>query len=200
VNTDQFVDAIRVLARTTGDLTITVNPASVTGGLVTGPGRNELRFTADIAVQRQNSLTIPVDFGSNVAHAGLTVESSLPLAVSSQLQLSLAFGLNLLPGLTNDQAFFIRPTNFSLGTSVDGTNLSGNAKIGLLASQFVGGSLDLDARVSVSLANIDLDPHGNITLAELNQNPIDVIAFQQTTHSTLSGALPVTATLGTSNL
>ncbi len=32
VNTDQFVDAIRGLARTTGDLTITVNPASVTGG------------------------------------------------------------------------------------------------------------------------------------------------------------------------
>ena len=89
----------------------------------------------------------------------------------------MAFGLDLTPGLTSDQAFFIRPTNLTLSTSVDATNLSGNSKIGILATQLVGGNLDLDASVQVGFINPDLDPLGNITLAELKENPIDVIAF-----------------------
>ncbi len=155
-----------------------------------------MRFTADFVIQRQAALSLAVNFGSNVEQAGLKIESALPLSVTSQLQFSLAFGLNLLPGLSSDEAFFIRPNNFSLGTSIDGTNLSGSSKIGLLASQLTGGNIDLDARVQVQLTNIDLDPHGNITAAELKQNPLTVMAFQQTAQSSLSGALPVTATLG----
>ena len=158
-------------------MTIAVDPASVTGGIFTGPGRNELRFTANFNIQRQSSTVAPVDFGSNVPNAGLSIDSPLPLSTTSRLQFSVAFGLDLTPGLTSDQAFFIRPTNLTLSTSVDATNLSGNSKIGILATQLVGGNLDLDASVQVGFINPDLDPLGNITLAELKENPIDVIAF-----------------------
>ncbi len=199
VDTDQFVTAIRGLSRTTGDLTITVNPASVTGGIVTGPGRNELQFAASFSIQRQNTSAVPVNFGTNVANAGLFVASSLPLTTTSQLQFTLAFGLDLRPGLTTDQSFFIRPSNLSIGTSIDAVSLTGDSKIGLLQAQLAGGNLDLDASVQIAFTNPDLDPLGNITLAELKQNPIEVIASQNTAQSTLSGNLPVTAVLGSQN-
>ncbi len=195
-NTDQFVDAIEGLSRTAGELTIAVNPTSVTGGLVVDGPRTELQFTADFQVTRLTNLNSKVDFGSSVANVGLSIDAELPIPIASQLSIAMTFGLDLTPGLTNDQSFFIRPTSLSLGTSVDTNSLAAPSKVGLLATQLIGGTIDMDARLNVALVNPDLDPLGNITLEELKGTAVNAIASQTVSMSSLAGSLPVAATLG----
>ncbi len=196
LNTDQFVAAIQNLSRTAGDLTITVNPANVTGGLVSSGLQNELQFQFAFEVVRQSSTNLAIDFGPSVAAMGWGLDGPLSLPLASRLQFGLTFGLDITPGLTSDQAFFIRPGSLSLGSSVNANNLNVPSKVGLLSASLIGGNLDLNATVGIAFTNPDLDALGNITLSELKGNPVDVIGFQTTTQAALSGSLPVQATLG----
>ncbi len=125
----QFVDALKGLARTEGNRTITVDSAGVTGGLVSCTSANELQFTFQFSVLERNTSNLQLDFGPEVAAAGLSIDGPLPIPIESHLNFSLTFGLDLTPGLTGDQSFFVRPTELALGTEVVATNLTSPAKL-----------------------------------------------------------------------
>ncbi len=91
-NTNQFVDAIKNLAGSVGQLTVGVDVPNVKGGLLTSATQNELQFTASFNVTRQSLLNVDADLGPSVSALGLSLDSALPLPLTSSLQFSLTFG------------------------------------------------------------------------------------------------------------
>ena len=90
----------------------------------------------------------------------------------------------------------MRINALTMGETIHETNMNTPAKVGLLGGQVQGGTLDLAGAVSVTLVNPDADAKGNITLAELQNTNISALAGVSTTANSLSGSLPMVATLG----
>ncbi len=192
--TDAIVTALKGLSFNSSGLAITVNPASVTGGLLTGGGDNELQFNLTFDAVRTSSMGL--NLGQQVVDAGLTLDSAARVSLNSTLHFVLTFGVDLTVGIPPDQQFFIRSQSLALGSSVHTTTLSTPAKIGLLGAAISNGSLDLTAGVSVALINPDADSKGNLTLEELQSTSAASLASFTTSSDSLAATLPMTATLG----
>ena len=176
-------------------MTVTVNPASVSGGLLGTAQGDELQFNLVFDAVRTDQ--VGVDLGSNVQNAGLQLDPSLRVTLHSELRFDFTFGFDMAPGLNAAEAFFVRVNALTLGETIHETNLNMPAKVGLLGGQVQGGTLELAGAVSVTLVNPDADVKGNITLAELQNTDISALAGVSTTANSLGGSFPIVATLGT---
>ena len=151
-------------------MTVTVNPASVSGGLLSTAQGDELQFNLVFDAVRADQ--VGIDLGSNVQNAGLKLDPSTRATLNSDLHFDFTFGVDLTPGLNAAEAFFVRVNALTLGETIHETNMNTPAKVGLLGGQVQGGTLDLAGAVSVTLVNPDADAKGNITLAELQNTNI----------------------------
>ncbi len=196
INTDQFVQAIKGLTNAvTG---ITVNPANVTGGRLSSPQGDEIQFNLKLELSR--STLVGLNLGQQLTDTGLKLDAPIQVPQSSNASFTFTFGLDLAPGLSAAQSFFIRPQALSLSTAVNASSISANAKLGLLANQVQNASIQLEAAIGVSVLNPDSDAKGNITWSELSENSVYAITQQTIASNNLDGALPLQATLGSQSL
>ena len=193
-SSDNLVNLLKGLSSSSPDLTVTVNPASVSGGLLSSAQGDELQFNLVFDAVRTDQ--VGIDLGSNVRNAGLELDPSTRATLNSDLHFDFTFGVDLTPGLNAAEAFFVRVNALTMGETIHETNVNTPAKVGLLGGQVQGGTLDLAGAVSVTLVNPDADAKGNITLAELQNTNISALAGVSTTANSLSGSLPILATLG----
>ncbi len=193
-NTNALVDVLKNLSSTVGDLAVTVDPATVKGGLLTSPGGDELQFSLTFDAVRTRATGF--DLGMHAQQAGLSLDASARANVRTDLRFDFTFGFDLTPGLPAAEAFFIRVNSLSLGQRVQETNWNVPGKVGILGVQVQAGTVDLAGALGVQLINPDADAKGNITLAELQHTSIGSLAGLTTTANTLQVALPLAATLG----
>ena len=83
--------------------------ANVTGGLNTDPGTNELLFNFEFDADR--SLMANVSLGPIGDALGIALSSQI--GVDASLAFDVSFGVDLTTGLSPEEAFFIRVSNFA---------------------------------------------------------------------------------------
>src|SRR5262249_23738095 len=133
-----------------------------------------------------------ISFGENFASLGLRLDASAAVDVTSEFDLRFSFGFDLTPGLSEDQAGFVRVQHLTFGVHVHATGVSAGVNVGLLAAQIH----DRDASASATLANPDHDPQGNLPIREMNETALaDLVSVSAT--GSLAATLPVSAHLGT---
>jgi hypothetical protein len=186
--TDELVASLRHLSGTYDNLTVTVDPASVSGGL-TDPDGKELQFNLDFQATRTQ--TVALNLGPNGDMNGLRLDAAATATLSATLHFNVTFGFDLTPGLSEAQAFFIRPHALSLTGSIHASNVNFAAHVGFLDLGVQNGTINLDGSVSVRFTNST----GNITLADLRNTPLDRLVTLTPT-SSLNATFPVQAALG----
>lgn len=181
--TDELVAALSGLSQTIGDLTITVNPSSVSGGL--DAGANE--FVFNLVFQAQRSHSTGVSLGPNGDYLGLSFDPTITIDGTSDLAFDFCFGMDLTGGLTDEQAFFIRVNDLDVGVDSSATlPSSGDMHVGFFDAQLTGGSMSLSADLDVGL------PGGTITLEDLETTELDdLVAY--TPSGSASGNVTLTA-------
>src|SRR5436190_2850008 len=193
--TDAVVNALKGLSTTVGGLVVTVDPASVSGGLLTSAQGDELQFNLTLDATRTRQ--VGLDLGANALNAGLHLDSSTTVPLTSSLHFVFTFGIDLRPGLNAGDAFFVRISALGESVAVHKSNLNATAQVGLLDAQVQGASLDLSAATSIGLVNPDADATGNITLTELQSTNIAALTTVSATGNSLAANFPLAASLGT---
>ncbi len=116
VNTDQFVDAIRGLARTTGDLTITVNPTSVTGGF--GKLRSGTNDSSSPLAGGRSYLFGPAEGGGflndNSGFLAFSVSTTIGRPLSTTPSYLGTFLLDTTNGTPGDYTLMFAPNEFGV--------------------------------------------------------------------------------------
>jgi len=164
--TDELVTALEDLSATYGNLTITVDPLSVSGGLVSPPEGDELIF--ELVFEAERSTAPPISLGPQGEELGFAFADSITVDLDSTLELDFSFGLDLTDGLTPERAFFIRVDGFDIAADVPSTALAtGDMNAGFYDAQLTAGTMALAADLAVNLLNPDGDGQDNITLEEL---------------------------------
>ena len=133
---------------------------------------------------------------------GIQAQTPLEVSVGEHLKFNFTFGLDLTPGLSASEAFFIRVPDNGLVLSAAGhkANIAGfDASVGFLDVTFGDGTanskIDLDADVNVRFTNSEVNADGKITLSELQGTELANLVTQLST-GTLGVNLPTKATLG----
>src|SRR6185369_13683107 len=193
--TDALVNALKGLSTTVSGLVVTVDPTSVSGGLLPSAQGDELQFnlTLDATRTRQAGL----DLGANVLNAGLHLDPATTVPLTSSLHFGFTFGIDLRPGLNAGESFFVRVNTLGESVVVHKSNLNASAQVGLLDVQVQGASLDLSAATSIGLINPDADAKDNITLTELQSTNIAALTTVSATSNSLAANFPLAASLGT---
>lgn len=168
-----------------------IDPLSVQGGIYTVGNHQEMRFTLDLNMDGF-SKALAVDFSGALSSLGLSFSSSGKVNLDTSLDLSFSFGVDLTPGLSDADAFFINLYNMSASAHIgagnfppddssdskeedaDGANtdqmssdgLNFDANIGFLDAKVVNAAFELNADATVKL-NDPNPSDGHITLAEL---------------------------------
>src|SRR5204862_3092369 len=143
---------------TVGGLVVTVDPASVSGGLLTSAQGDEFQFNLTLDATRTRQ--VGLDLGANVLNAGFHVDPATTVLLNSSLHFVFTFGIDLRPGLNPGDAFFVRVSALGESLAVHKSNLNSTALVGLLDAQVQGASLDLSAATSIGLVNPDADATG----------------------------------------
>lgn len=159
---------------------------------------NEVRFDLVLDANRSlNGLDLTVPQSTN--GMAITAEGGA-LDLTASLHLDFSFGFDLTPGLSVDDAFFVKFDGFSLAGDVHASNLNFAASVGFLGANVSGGSLDLDADVQLAVANPDADAAGHITLGELQGTTLDSLVGLNLSGATVNANLPIAITaLGSFN-
>ncbi len=182
--TDDFVNFLSSLPEVT----------SISGGLASEPA-SELRFELTVHdVQMTERLRL--DFGAQGDLLGLASDTVLDAEVIGSVDLSLAFGINLNPDLSTEQAFFVRGTEIDVSVDMNTLDAAVELTVGFLdASAIVG--IHLDAEAQITLNDVVPDDLQNVTLSELNGYDAEDVANISVASGPLDASFEVSATLGT---
>ena len=138
--------------------------------------------------------SLPINLGLDAGALGISVDASAKLDLATLLDFDFTMGIDLTPGLSAAQAFFIRVTNLNLSGRISAlNNVNFGITAGFLGAGVQNGTVDLSAALSSTFNNPDNDAANRITLAELLAG--DVVNLNAPTGS-LNVVLPVIATLG----
>jgi Ca2+-binding RTX toxin-like protein len=209
---EELVDRIKSVSTALGNVSFTVDQGAISGGLFTNDaGHREMRF--DVALNLAGSTEVPLDFSSQFSSLGLSFDSDTVLDLSTSLDLAFSFGLDLTPGLTDAQAFFVRVDEASaeghlragattvkspIATSNHLFNEAGlnfGLQLGLARAEVVNGSVLAVARLELTLDNPDDDAAGNVTLKELRETPLGDLV-DVSLDGSLKATLPLSVTVG----
>jgi Ca2+-binding RTX toxin-like protein len=154
-----------------------------------------------LAVQLDASVA-PTSSFLDLDNAANGIQARTSVDVGEHTKFNFTFGVDLTPGLSASEAFFIRAGADGLVLSADGHRASvpGFAgHVGFLDATFgdgtAGSKIDLDADVSVAFTNPTVNADGKITLSELQGTQLGNLVTLTPT-SALNVTLPVKATLG----
>jgi Ca2+-binding RTX toxin-like protein len=182
-----FEEILRGLSMHVGDLTVTVDPASVSKVVVGNTVCFALNFEATLS-----GMTNLESLGESADTAGFRLDPSTTVNATSALDFALNFGIDQTPGLSLGDAFILKlPTNaLSARVTVDVSDLNAALDVGFLDAEVHHGTIQLDARATLDA--IDEDGSGGLSLQELQQSGTAAI----TLGSSLVVNLPVSAQLG----
>ncbi len=176
---------------TLGDVTVSVAPGSVTGGLYQNADGREVRFNLTLQATR-HSEKVSIDLGANADAMGLRLPSAVPVGVVSTFSMDFSFGFQLDSAST----FFVRTGNITFETSVAEATLSFPMDVGFIGTEVFGGRIDLDAAVVLDLNPSDHNVRGTITREEFEGTSIESLASPRIIADRLDVSLPVQAKLG----
>jgi len=192
-DSDGLVAFLQGLDTTSGGLTITVNDATVEGGLV---GGTEFQF--DLVFVAERTLQgLPINISSE--SLGTSGGGAAAVDLTVRLELDLTFGVLTSGSLASNEAFFIRANAIDLKADIHENDLGSTINVGFLGADLLSGAVNLDADLSVDLANPDDDPDGNISLGELLGTSFENLAAVNLVFSNLAGSLAIQAVLGSFN-
>jgi Ca2+-binding RTX toxin-like protein len=141
----KLTEFLKSLSQPMGDITFGVDPLSINAGLFTNAtGNQELRF--DLATQILGTASdISLDFGADLESLGLNFKSSGVVHLDTKLDLNLSFGIDLTPGLSDSDAFFITVNDLSASARVS----AGRPDQGVEGVEGEEGEVDADKRPAV---------------------------------------------------
>src|SRR3989475_11568549 len=145
----------------------------------------------------EKTATLPIDLGVDASGLGLSVDASAGLNLTTKFDFDFTVGIDLTPGLSPSDAFFIRVSKLEATGRIDATNLNFGIRAGFLGAGVQNGTAHLNATLSATFNNPDHDSAGRITLGELVGG--DVVSLNAPTGS-LNVVLPVAATVGGQNV
>jgi len=184
--TDGLVAALKGLDTTVGDLSVSVDDATVEGDLY----GDELRF--DLVLEATRTADVEMDLGSDAEAAGLYLDSPSSVLLETSLIFDFSFGVDLSDGSVDEGDFFIRHDSMTLGAKVDAAGLDFPMGYGFLEPSVEDGDIALDAGIAVDFVNPDADTQGNITLQELQDTPMDDLV-EVTATGQAEAVLPIEA-------
>lgn len=184
--TDDFVAGLKALTASSNG----INVSNVTGG-VQG---NDLQFGMTLSVTGTTS--VPVDLGTGASSFGLGLDASAQLSLNTSLSFSFTFGIDLTPGLSLGDSFFVNIGTLTAGVSLAANNLNLGLHAGFIDAEVVNGNVNLNASLGLQFNNPNGGgPGGNITLNGLQgTNLAGLISIVPPTAS-LTATLPVTTNL-----
>ncbi|MCC6124661.1 MAG: right-handed parallel beta-helix repeat-containing protein [Pirellulales bacterium] len=169
--TDELVDALKNLSGSIDDLTVTVNPANVSGGWDSAPGNGELVF--NLVFQAERTRSSKISLGPEGDARRFFFDSSIAADFHTAMTLDFALGVDLTAGLSAAEAFFVRDNQFQISGDANVAALAtGGMNTGFWDAQLASGSMSLSAALGIGLANPDADPQGRITLEEIEQTAL----------------------------
>ncbi|HUU22438.1 MAG TPA: LEPR-XLL domain-containing protein, partial [Phycisphaerae bacterium] len=140
---NELVARLKTLSATVGNLVVTVDPASVTGGLLDTPAPGEIQF--NLVFQALRSATVNIDLGAEGDAHGLTLGAGATMDLTGDLTFGFTFGFDLAPGLPADEAFFLRVDDLSTSMDVHhDADRTFDLTAGFLAGQVIDGTVNLD--------------------------------------------------------
>ncbi|MEP0919876.1 DUF4347 domain-containing protein [Leptolyngbya sp. DQ-M1] len=182
---EKFVNRIKSLSATVGDLTFILNPDSVTSALLGKDLSFNLKFEATRTVQTDFNL------GEQAASDfGVKLNGSTIVDLTGKLVFDLAFGYNTTSGLAPSEAFYVKVNDLSANAIVQANNLNVDLQVGFLGADVQNGSLNLDAKLAAQFNDPNAD--GKLTLDELQETSVTTLVSLTPTGA-LSVNLPVSA-------
>lgn len=185
-NTDGLVSFLETLPEVT----------AVTGGLGTDP-TDELRFevTFHHVVQTDDP---GLDFGAQGDALGVDSSGAAPglAALTTALDLTFSFGVDLNSELSSEAAFFLRDAELGVSTDLHGASQSFEMRVGILGVNATATQMSLDHDVSVTLNDLVPDAFGNVTLSDLNTFSAAELSNVTVPLDDLSATFSVSASLG----
>lgn len=141
-----------------------VTVSNVTGGLQ----GNDLVFSLNLEITQTH--TVNLDLGSGLSALGLGLDASAQVSVTTTLDMNFSFGLDLTPGLTAANAFFVNIHSMNVGVAISASNLNFGIHEGFLDAGVKNGAVELDAAIGVVFQNPNSSAgNGNITLMLLKE-------------------------------
>ncbi len=190
------VNILQNLKASAPGLTITVNPADVTGGLQATPlGQQTIVFSLDFDATQ--TTTTGFDPGANASQYGLSTSVTGGVTLSATFDLDFTFGINLTAGLSASDAFFINVQDLSAGASASFNNPSFAAQVGFLGVQVQNGAIALNAGLKGTVIDPNQPATNDVTLTALKSDAISDLVTLTPSSQSLNVSLPVQATLGT---
>ncbi|HEY7116284.1 MAG TPA: hypothetical protein VH475_06850, partial [Tepidisphaeraceae bacterium] len=114
----ELTSLLRTLSQPLGNISFGIDPFTVRGGVFdTSPGHQELRFDIDVNLAGFAG-NLSLDFGDAVKSLGLTFDANGKVNLETALNLSFSFGVDLTPGLSDADAFFIDLRDLSASAHV----------------------------------------------------------------------------------
>ena len=168
--TDELVTVLTGLTANLGNLSVTVDPQNVDGGLDTFVGGSE--FVFNLVWDATRSLTTSMGLGPQGNALGIDFGGSANVALDFEITFDITFGLDLDSMLSAPDAFFVRVNQWDASASA---SAAGIASVGITAGAFdatVSGNMSLVGNLAAVLANPDSDARGNVTLTELTSTPL----------------------------
>ena len=150
----------------------------------------ELQF--DVAFHADDNLPLPFGLGDAAEKLGIKFDSTVDL--SALVDFDFSFGFDLDPTLSPADAFFIDMSSgsFSVGGSIDQA-VNFGFDLGFIHAQVVGGMLDMNAELDVTLPGLAGDSRAS--LSELTSSSLCVDNLVPSLNNSFSINLPVEATL-----
>lgn len=169
---------------------------AVMGGLGTDP-TEELRFEVTFHHAVQSS-ELGLDFGPQGDALGIDSSGAAPglAALTTALDLTFSFGVDLNSELSSEGAFFLRDAELGVSTDLHGTSPSFEMQIGVLGVDAAATQMSLDNDISVTLNDLVPDAFGNVTLSDLSTFSASELSSMAVSINDLSATFSVSASLG----
>ncbi|GAP96045.1 DUF4347 domain-containing protein [Leptolyngbya sp. NIES-2104] len=183
----ELLDRIGSLSVPVGDLTFTIDPASIASALV----GNDLSFNLKFEATR--TITTDFDLGEQAAtDFGVKLNGATTVGLTGKIVFDFAFGYNTTNGLAPSEAFYIKVKELSASAIAQANNLNVGLEVGFLGAEVKNGSLSLNANLAAAFNDPNAD--SKLTLDELQETSITTLVSLTPTGA-LNVSLPVSAQL-----
>ncbi|WP_406700164.1 SdrD B-like domain-containing protein [Singulisphaera sp. Ch08] len=181
-----IAEHLKTLSRVIGNFTYNVNIGS--GGYGYSPDKEQLFY--NLQIHAVGTYITDVNLGSKAEKYGITFPTKPHVIATATLDLNFTIGFNTDCDVPWEDFFFVQLHQLHGVIDADATNISGNAKAGIVGATITNGELHLDATTDVTLNN------GNpTTIGDFMKSSIGDL-FDVEAEGCLTGNFPLIVTLG----
>ncbi len=152
---------------------------------------NEYRF--DLTYETRAMETRSLNLGRAAASGGIQLQGDVNVALDAGATFAISFGLNLTPGLTPTEAFFVDIRQLELSANASAVGINTPLQVGFVEASVQGGSLNLSAALLLDTVNDPTD--GNLTLEDLLTHPLSTL-IELTPSGSATANLPLHVQIG----